>query len=298
MDAIEILGVRYIKADDAARLTGYATDYIGQLSRGGKIDGRRIGRVWYVNETEVVAHKRNNSRSNKQRTQRALRKDIAAGQINHVYFDPSRTSMPEYRTRLLNADIKYEEDERPLSPVLEKMDTLSPAIQEEPEQKEAEEVPPPSDVAEEEALSVPITRLEDEKEEGPGYVFDNSAVILSERAHTTQTSPRMRASKREKERLAYIPRSQVAIVPQGRPSFALTRPFVTALTPLVLALCFAFSFAGVFFEHVVVYEKGKTLTSAPVYQESYAMRGLSSVIQGLPKNSDALFEAIEDLRPF
>ncbi|HEY4508716.1 MAG TPA: hypothetical protein VJC13_00310, partial [Candidatus Paceibacterota bacterium] len=48
---------KYISAKEAASLTGYTQDYIGQLSRGGKVDCKRIGRVWYVTEESVLSHK-------------------------------------------------------------------------------------------------------------------------------------------------------------------------------------------------------------------------------------------------
>ncbi len=48
---------KYISAKEAARLTGYTQDYIGQLSRANKIDSRRIGRAWFVAEDSILSHK-------------------------------------------------------------------------------------------------------------------------------------------------------------------------------------------------------------------------------------------------
>src|SRR3989344_6243485 len=48
---------KYISAKEAASLTGYSQDYIGQLSRGNKIDSKRIGRVWYVCEDSLLRYK-------------------------------------------------------------------------------------------------------------------------------------------------------------------------------------------------------------------------------------------------
>src|SRR3989344_9036200 len=48
---------KYISANEAASLTGYSQDYIGQLSRGKKIDAKRIGRVWYVSEESILNYK-------------------------------------------------------------------------------------------------------------------------------------------------------------------------------------------------------------------------------------------------
>jgi hypothetical protein len=45
---IVLEGKVYITANEAARLTGYTNDYIGQLCRGGKVEGKVIGRTRYV----------------------------------------------------------------------------------------------------------------------------------------------------------------------------------------------------------------------------------------------------------
>ena len=49
---------KYISAKRASRLTGYATDYIGQLARNGKLDSKMIGRSWFVNEESLLGYKK------------------------------------------------------------------------------------------------------------------------------------------------------------------------------------------------------------------------------------------------
>ncbi len=50
-------GRDYVSAARAARLTGYNADYVGQLSRTGKILSRQIGNRWYVDREAIIAHK-------------------------------------------------------------------------------------------------------------------------------------------------------------------------------------------------------------------------------------------------
>src|SRR3989338_7864040 len=50
-------GKKFISAREAARLSGYAPDYIGQLCRSGRLLARHIGRNWYVGEDSLLAHK-------------------------------------------------------------------------------------------------------------------------------------------------------------------------------------------------------------------------------------------------
>jgi hypothetical protein len=48
MDELEISGKRYISTRRAAKEHKYHSDYIGQLIRGGKVAGQKVGRSWYV----------------------------------------------------------------------------------------------------------------------------------------------------------------------------------------------------------------------------------------------------------
>jgi hypothetical protein len=50
MDELEIGGKKYLSSRKAARDNKYHTDYIGQLIRAGKIEGKKVGRAWYVEE--------------------------------------------------------------------------------------------------------------------------------------------------------------------------------------------------------------------------------------------------------
>src|SRR3990167_4508057 len=57
MDEILIEEKRYISSKRAAKLTGYAKDYIGQLCREGRVPARLVGRSWYVLETAITDHR-------------------------------------------------------------------------------------------------------------------------------------------------------------------------------------------------------------------------------------------------
>lgn len=53
MDEIVLDGKKYVSAKRAAKQTGYTKDYIGQLSRAGRLPARMIGRNWYIEESAV-----------------------------------------------------------------------------------------------------------------------------------------------------------------------------------------------------------------------------------------------------
>lgn len=48
MDELQISGKRFISSRRLAREYGYTADYLGQLIRGGKVTGQKVGRAWYV----------------------------------------------------------------------------------------------------------------------------------------------------------------------------------------------------------------------------------------------------------
>ena len=57
MDELEIDGKTYLSSKAAAKLTGYAKDYVGQLCREGRVNARLVGRSWYVLEESIRTHR-------------------------------------------------------------------------------------------------------------------------------------------------------------------------------------------------------------------------------------------------
>ena len=57
MDELIIGEKKYISSKQAAKVTGYAKDYIGQLCREGRVSARLVGRSWYVLESALHDHR-------------------------------------------------------------------------------------------------------------------------------------------------------------------------------------------------------------------------------------------------
>lgn len=57
MDEITIGEKVYISSKRAAKITGYAKDYVGQLCREGRVEARLVGRSWYVLESAIREHR-------------------------------------------------------------------------------------------------------------------------------------------------------------------------------------------------------------------------------------------------
>ncbi len=125
-------GKKYISSRRASDISGYSSDYIGQLCRAEKIDCRMVGRSWYVTEESLLSHKKNVAiaESSPQRIQ-----NIRGVKISYPIFNvieqksvsepkAEQSTIPE---PLVVKDEKkgipsfiYTEDERPLLPILEK----------------------------------------------------------------------------------------------------------------------------------------------------------------------------------
>ena len=57
MDELVIGDKKYVSSKQAAKVTGYAKDYIGQLCREGRVPARLVGRSWYVLESAIHDHR-------------------------------------------------------------------------------------------------------------------------------------------------------------------------------------------------------------------------------------------------
>lgn len=57
MDEIIIDEKKYVSSKRAAKITGYAKDYVGQLCREGRVPARLVGRSWYVLESAIQDHR-------------------------------------------------------------------------------------------------------------------------------------------------------------------------------------------------------------------------------------------------
>ena len=49
-------GKKYISSKRASKVSDYSSDYIGQLCRAGKLDGKMFGHTWFITEESLVAH--------------------------------------------------------------------------------------------------------------------------------------------------------------------------------------------------------------------------------------------------
>jgi hypothetical protein len=60
---IYIGGTRHLSARDTARKYCYVRDYVARLCRQGKVAGRQLGRLWYVDVDSFASFLKHNNRS-------------------------------------------------------------------------------------------------------------------------------------------------------------------------------------------------------------------------------------------
>lgn len=53
-------GKKMISSALAAQISGYTQDYIGQLARSKTVDGKKMGRKWFVDREQLLTHKEHN----------------------------------------------------------------------------------------------------------------------------------------------------------------------------------------------------------------------------------------------
>jgi excisionase family DNA binding protein len=109
MDDVLIKGIKYISSKQAAQLTGYAKDYIGQLVRMNKLKAVKVGRAWFVDEKEVMAmaHKAVPT------AQAGLTASVVERKVETVYKSTVTASVSFPRSW---SEIKYLNDDSPLLP--------------------------------------------------------------------------------------------------------------------------------------------------------------------------------------
>ncbi len=112
METLVLNGKEYVKASKAAKDLGYASDYVGQLCRGGSVDAHLVGRTWYVNPDTLTTHK-----VEKKRNARVKAREYAKKAIEETRSLKLSTTKNNYK----NIAIHYEDDQKDLIPSVRKL---------------------------------------------------------------------------------------------------------------------------------------------------------------------------------
>lgn len=322
MNVIEIDGTRYLKAVDAAKEVGYTTDYVGQLARAGKIVAKQVGRAWYVRENDLILHKQENLRSNKEKTKNDLRRSLVREKEHRIYntfYTPPHNTLSDFQRRLLDTTVKYEPDTHTLTPSVLKEEKVAAEPRSEyikhisvfdTEEKSSEAKAPRFLSVKEKSKHVFLTP---EREAEPSMKGEVALVDLNEYSDELEktTAPEREFSSRDfllshKERLEKreatvfspikdheltfrneISLADVPVISLGkRRVTSIALPIVTTLAPLLLFLLLAFSASGLLLQKVVVYQQAEVISADPYYQTYYNLSNPSTLKEKLSRLND------------
>ncbi len=264
MNSVEISGVRYVKASDAAKAVGYTADYVGQLARAGKIDAKQVGRAWYVRDGELVSYKKENIRSNKEKTRAEIHKHVNATeteeQTHHkihssIYTPPA---VSEFQKRLTQTSVRYESDDRPLVPSPWK--TL-------PKETSFSEAMVDTNSADDSAKSTASLA------EARVGMVETETEIETEAEDETQNTDEVLPLEPQTSGVHAVP----FIGQDMKKSLSVGNLLVTALVTLVVTSAFLFSVSLFFFEEVIVYDRDLFLAGSAQPGSRYGVATLEEV---------------------
>lgn len=93
MDEIVIGEKKYISSKQAAKVTGYAKDYVGQLCREGRVPARLVGRNWYVLETAIQDHRFGDLKNESEQEQTASAAESALPTWESPRYEASKVEL-------------------------------------------------------------------------------------------------------------------------------------------------------------------------------------------------------------
>lgn len=76
MDELVLEGETYFSTKRAAKETGYAKDYVGQLCREGRVTARLVGRSWYVLASAIREHRFGGSQPEKTQASKGSKSEV------------------------------------------------------------------------------------------------------------------------------------------------------------------------------------------------------------------------------
>jgi len=130
MDELEISGKRYISSRRAAKEHGYHSDYIGQLIRGGKVVGQKVGRSWYVEEASLIAYF--SAEKTTPEKSPIVRVEESSPKLVEIVEVLEKKDLEQKEVEIVSAEEILEEVEKEESPVEEKQEYIVDApLQEE-----------------------------------------------------------------------------------------------------------------------------------------------------------------------
>lgn len=145
MDEVTIDDRKYVSSKQAAKITGYAKDYVGQLCREGRIPSRLIGRSWYVLESAIQDHRFGKTEEVESKEENHTEESV--WQSRRSTWEPAKYHPEEWRIPLISRSNEINEpsekieeindkEEKSLKEETSRVEKISVPIKKEPERLE------------------------------------------------------------------------------------------------------------------------------------------------------------------
>jgi hypothetical protein len=255
MDEILIDERKYVSSKRAAKVTGYAKDYIGQLCREGRVPARLVGRSWYVLETAIHDHRFGKQGIEEENT---LQNKAPSPGISSTWESPRYEASPNEilppinRVRDIDPAVVAEEQNKTSQNLQDSWRAWFERVAEDAkpigqsDRAKSEEVLRPAGRSEEEEVNVPIHAVYDQPPEE----------LLPQRHFTTGTQVQNDAEKAETP------------IRKGRGNGGLVRTIrVFGVSLAVLSIVLAAIGTGYFDKYVVSSSQVSIFTGAVLYNK-------------------------------
>ncbi len=160
MDEILIGEKKYVSSKQAAKVTGYAKDYIGQLCREGRVPARLVGRSWYVLETAIQDHRFGDQKIGQQDAQPTSTTPVFPSTWESPRYESSPAEILPSVNRLREGDVE---------------ETMKDDVQEDPPQSLQDSWRSWFDHAQDsEPVAVSIRHMDDDSDDVQPPIIDNN----------------------------------------------------------------------------------------------------------------------------
>lgn len=264
MDEILIEEKRYISSKRAAKVTGYAKDYIGQLCREGRVPARLVGRNWYVLETAIHDHRFGQQdhapAGSVEETEPAAQAPQSAWESPRYEASPAAEVLPLVH-RAHDVDQPPANEQREASQyvqdswrewfdrVADAADAIPDAISSENpvEEKEAEEIV--ADGKDEKEVRIPIRAIHHQRYQAP----------------PEELLPRRHITKEEKKNVSESAREQREQRKIGKNAIMAIR--TTGVLFAIVSVIFAVIGSGYFDKYIISYSQASIFTGVHLYNK-------------------------------
>ncbi|MDE2071682.1 MAG: hypothetical protein KGI70_03060 [Patescibacteria group bacterium] len=202
MDELQISGRRYVSSRRAAQMYRYHTDYIGQLVRGGKVKGQKVGRAWYIDAESLRVYLEGLGGA-------GPAPEVAAREPESAIVpEPTVEVKPEPAKKIVVEEKVAEPVEEILQPTPAVEEKIEEVVEEEPVVVSEHQVPLIAQKIEEE-ISIPVRiSIPNKQKLSPGLRYEEGESLPQVRKTQARMQPEAAEEISDEENIVITPRTR------------------------------------------------------------------------------------------